>query len=58
MFQMFLASTWPGMTLRQQDLVCKQPLLGWNGPTALPTRTSQAQLPLYMQRKLPDHFGT
>ena len=46
MFQICLASNWSGMALRHQDLVCKQPLMGWNGPTALPTRTPQAQLPL------------
>ena len=32
--------------LKTARFVCKQPMLGWNGPTALPTRTPKSQLPL------------
>ena len=47
LLHMCLASTCPVMKLRLQGLVCKQPLLGWNGPTAPLTRTlTGTELPL------------
>ena len=46
MFHMYFSSTWPGMTLRLQVLVCEQPMPGWNGPTAPPTCTPQVTTPL------------